>query len=238
MKENMDREIRKLLDKKNIYLSKAAENLDTITDQTKDANELFEALRISKKQDNGENISKQESEKLNDVKKAYESFFQDEDGNPNSTITGGLTDAIHSSKEDKSALLDKVNELRRKAKMIDNDIKEILNKSSLPESEGSTEMERNNKKRKSSLSEDSTEYESKGKEKETSLPDDSTEKETIGKEKETSLPDDSTEKETKDKKSSIADDSTEKELKEKEKKSSLLDDFADTSLEMPEIIDD
>ena len=200
MKDNMDREIKKLLDKKNKYLSKVTENMDTVTDQTKDSTELYEALRISKKIDNGENVSEQENEKLSDVKKHYESFFEDEDGNvDDSNTTNGLNDAINGIKEDKLSLINDVNELRKKVKILDKVIIE--------------------KEKKASLADDSTEIESKSKRRKTSLSDESTEEETKDKQKESSIGDDSAEK-------------------EKEKKSSLLDDYADTSLEMPEIIDD
>ena len=200
MKDNMDREIKKLLDRKNKYLSKVTENMDTVSDQTKDSTELYEALRICKKIDNGENVSEQESAKLSDVKKHYECYFQDEDGNvDDSNITSGLNDAINGIKEDKLSLINDVNELRKKVKNLEKVIIE--------------------KEKKASLADDSTEIESKSKRRKTSLSDDSTENETKDKQKE----------------SSIADDST---GKEKEKKSSLLDDYADTSLEMPEIIED
>ena len=223
MKDNMDREITKLLDKKNKCLSKLTENMDTISDQTKDSTELYEALRISKKQDNGENVSKQESEKLSDVKKHYESYFEDEDGNvDDSNITGGLNDAINSIKDDKLSLISGVNELRQKAKQLDKLIMEKQKKASSAEASDSTEMETNNKRRKTSHSDDSTEMETKGKQKQSSIVDDSVEMETMGKQKQ----------------SSNVDDSVDKVIKEKEKKSSLLDDYADTSLEMPEIIDD
>ena len=246
----MNREIRELLDKKNKYLSKATESLDTISDQTKDTNELLAALRISKKKDNGENISIEESEKLSDVKKHYESYMEDEDGNVDeSNTTGGLSDAINGVKEDKLALINKVSELKQKARIIDNAIKEKEKKGSLDDS-----TENDTKDKKSSLSDDSAEYEPKHKKRKSSLADDSAEKDI--KEKESSLSDDSTKNDTKDKisslsndsaeyepkhkkrKSSLADDSAEKDVKETEKKSSLLDDYADTSLEMPEIIDD
>ena len=189
MRENRDREIIKLLDKKNKYLSKVEENKDTIKDQDKDSNELWQALRISKKKDNGESITKEENEKLRDVKKHYESFLQDDDGNlDESNITGGLNDALTSIKEDKLALVKTVYQLEKKANSIKKQINENINKSSFS--------------------------------------------------------DDSKKKYTNDKLSSISEDSAEKEITEKEKeiekkeKSSLVDDYADTSLEMPEIIDD
>ena len=216
MSEKMVREIRKLLDKKNKYLSKATENLDTISDQTKDTTELFEALRISKKKDSGENISKQDSEKLSDVKKHYDSFLEDEDGNVDeSNITAGLTDAISSIKEDKLSLINQVSELRRKAKNIDKEIKEKEKKSSLPDDS----TEKDTKDKQSSLPDDSSENEPKHKKRKTFFEDDSAEKEIMEKEKKSSFPDNSAQKES-------------------EKKSSLIDDYADTSMEMPEIIDD
>ena len=213
-KQNMNKETLKLIDKKNRYLSKATENLDTISEQTKDTNELFEALRISKKKDNGENISEQETEKLGDVKKHYGSFFEDEDGNVDeSNVTGGLSDAITSIKEDKLSLISKVSELRQKAKLIDNAIKD--------------------KEKKGSRVDDSTEKDTK--DKQSSLADDSAEEEPKQKKIKTSHADKS---ETKEIESSHPDDSAEKKVKQVEKKSSLLDDYADTSLEMPEFIDD
>lgn len=191
MKDNMDREIRKLLDKKNKCLSKATDNMDTISDQTKDSTELYEALRISKKQDNGENVSKQESEKLCDVKKHYESFFEDEDGNVDeSNTTGGLNDAINSIKEDKLSLISDVNELRQKAKKLDKLIMDKQKKASLADDSDSTEIETNNKKRKTSHSDDSTEMETKHKQKESSIVDDSADKVIKEKEKKSSLLDD------------------------------------------------
>ena len=185
MRKNRDREIIKLLDKKNEYLSKVKKNMDTIKDQDKDSKELWEALQISKKQDNGENISKQDSEKLNDVKKHYESFFQDDDGNVDeSNITGGLNDAFTSIKEDKLALVKTVNELNKKTNNINKQIKEKI--SSL--SDDSTEKD--TKDKSSSILDDSAEEQPKHKKLKSSFSDDSAEKEIMEKDKKSSLVDD------------------------------------------------
>ena len=153
MRKNIDREIIKLLDKKKKYLSEIAEYKDTIKDQSNDSKELWEALCISKKQDGDENISKQENEKLNDVKKHYKSFFEDEDGNVDeSNITGSLNDALNSIKEDKLALIKTVNELNKKANNINKQINEKIPKSSL--SDDSAEKEIMEKEKKSSLVDD------------------------------------------------------------------------------------
>jgi hypothetical protein len=184
MRKNIDREIIKLLDKKKKYLSEIAEYKDTIKDQSNDSKELWEALCISKKQDGDENISKQENEKLNDVKKHYKSFFEDEDGNVDeSNITGSLNDALNSIKEDKLALIKTVNELNKKANNINKQINEKIPKSSL--SDDSTE-----KDKLSSIPEDSAEEEPKHKKIKSSLSDDSAEKEIMEKEKKSSLVDD------------------------------------------------
>lgn len=215
MRDNMNTETKKLLAQKNKYLSKAKDNLDTISNQNKDTNELNEALRISKKLDNGESVTTQESDKLKDIKNHYESYFEDEDGNVHeSDTTASLNDAINSITEDKLSLVSKLQDLKKKARMIDKVIMDKEKEASLPVDSSFTETESNNKKRKTSLLSEvsnSSEMETKNQEKSSS---------------------------TDDSASASASASAEKVIKEKEKKSSLIDDYADTSLEMQEFIDD
>lgn len=106
MKRNRNRiYIEKLVSDKNRQIDKRQNNLETVSEHTREISKLLKAKTIVEKVDKGEHISDEERNKLQDVKKQYAAFFEEEE--ESGTDNGGLEDAISSNVEDKNSYIKK-----------------------------------------------------------------------------------------------------------------------------------
>ena len=114
-------ELDSLINKKDKLFVARKNNLDIVSDHTRDTSKLIEAKRIAEKLDKGEYISEQDRDKLKDIKSKYESFFDD----GNITDKDGLEDAISYTRDEKESYISKDHKFLEKTEKLGEETKEL-----------------------------------------------------------------------------------------------------------------
>lgn len=117
--ENMQNNRNKFLKDRQRILYMRKENLDTISYHTQEVSILKEAKSIAEKINKGEATSNEDKEKLKDIKKQYESFFEDE----KATDMEALEDVISYNLDEKKSYIERDNDLKDKMKALSDNMK-------------------------------------------------------------------------------------------------------------------